>query len=125
MCLIQGNKEDKFIEERRRFLQYFCEKVANIKYLYYSEPFQMLIRGKGGDFEKSLELLPALSTLEKLNLYKDLFGGYSKENTHDLKAKTNSFYIYLKKSEKELKILREDMREVAQAKRTFNDTFSN
>lgn len=123
--LMQGNKEDKFIEERRRGLSYFCEKVAGIKYIYYCDCFQLLIRTKGGDIEKSLEAMPTPSTLEKLNIYKQLFGEHSnKENPHDLKAKTNSFYVYLKKSEKELKLLKEDMREVAAAKRTFNDTLS-
>jgi hypothetical protein len=69
--------------------------------------------------------MPNPSTLELLNLYKDLFGTYmNKENPHDLKAKTNNFYVYLKKSEKELKLLKEDMREVAAAKRAFSDTLS-
>ena len=56
--LMQGNKEDKFIEERRRGLSYFCEKVAGIKYIYYCDCFQLLIRTKGGDIEKSLEAMP-------------------------------------------------------------------
>lgn len=93
--------------------------------MYYCDCFQLLIRSKGGDIEKSLEAMPTPSTLERLNLYKELFGErMNKENTHDLKAKTNSFYIYLKKSEKELKMLKEEMREVAAAKRAFNDTLS-
>lgn len=73
----QGNKEDKFVEERRRGLNYFCEKVAGIKYIYYCDCFQLLIRSKGGDIEKSLEAMPTPSTLEKLNLYKQLFGGFA------------------------------------------------
>lgn len=28
--------EDEFIEERRKFLLYFCEKIAEIKFMYYS-----------------------------------------------------------------------------------------
>jgi hypothetical protein len=100
--------------------------VAGIKYIYYSDVFQLLIRSKGGDIEKTLEAMANPSTLEIINLYKELFGPYmNKESAQDLKAKTNSFYVYLKKSEKELKLLKEDMREVAAAKRTFNDTLSN
>jgi len=34
-----GNKEHKFIEDRKRFLQYFCENVSKLKHLYYSEEF--------------------------------------------------------------------------------------
>jgi hypothetical protein len=52
---ITGNKEDKFVEDRRRFLNYFCEKVAGIKYVYYSDVFQLLIRNKGGELDKVLK----------------------------------------------------------------------
>lgn len=44
--MIQGNKDDRFIEERRRFLEYFCQQVAKVSYLYYSEIFQQFIRNK-------------------------------------------------------------------------------
>lgn len=44
--LAQGNKEDRFVESRRRFLEYFCQKVAGIRYLYFSEAFQLFIRNK-------------------------------------------------------------------------------
>ena len=41
------------MEDRKRFLDYFCKKVALAPYLYYSDTFQLLVRNKGADIEKA------------------------------------------------------------------------
>lgn len=48
---MQGNKEEKLVEDRKRFLDYFCKQIAKTPYIFYSETFQLLIRSKG-DLEK-------------------------------------------------------------------------
>ncbi|CAM6005552.1 unnamed protein product [Sphagnum balticum] len=53
----QGNIEDKFIDERRRFLNYFCVKIAERPYMFDSDIFQTFIRGDR-DFERA-ELVSA------------------------------------------------------------------
>lgn len=39
------------MEDRKRFLDFFCKQVAKTPFIYYSETFQFLIRSRG-DLEK-------------------------------------------------------------------------
>lgn len=50
--IIQGNNENKVVEDRKRFLQYFCDQMAALKYLTYSDEFQTFLRTKNADIEK-------------------------------------------------------------------------
>lgn len=49
---------------------------------------------------------------------------FSKDKSSEAKGKSNNFNQYLKKAEKELKQLRDDIKEVADAKRSFNSHLS-
>ena len=41
-----GNNEFLFVETRREGLNDFCKEVSLLKHLWYSNEFQLLIRGK-------------------------------------------------------------------------------
>lgn len=58
-------------------------------------------------------------------MYQEFYGKeFSKEKATEARGKSNNFNAYLKKAEKELKQLRDDVKEVADAKRTFNNHLS-
>lgn len=44
------------MELRRKFLNYFCEKIAQREYFFFSDVFQMFLRGSG-DFDKAVKEL--------------------------------------------------------------------
>ena len=46
----------KFIEERRLFLEMFCKLMSKIKYLWYSEEYDVFIRSTNHDIEKVRDL---------------------------------------------------------------------
>ena len=51
-----GNKDDKFIEERRSLLERFMKELAKYDYLTHSKEFRIFARDKG-DVEKILNTL--------------------------------------------------------------------
>ena len=46
-----GNSDNVFIEVRRQGLEIFCQELAILKHLWYSNEFQTFLR-KNGDVEK-------------------------------------------------------------------------
>lgn len=50
--------EQKFIEDRRNLLEGFIKKIGELKHLWYSEEFQIFVRGTNPDIEKVLAKLP-------------------------------------------------------------------
>lgn len=54
-----GNKDLKFINERRFYLERFLKKLSAFKYIINSEEFQVFARPQG-DIEKTLSKLPAI-----------------------------------------------------------------
>jgi len=69
----KGNKETKFLEDRKRFLQYFVEKISEIPNIWYSEENREFIRSNTGDFEKLMTNLPKPTTDDIINKYKTTF----------------------------------------------------
>jgi len=50
---LMGNKDDKFVEERRSLLERFMKELAKFDYLTLSKEFRVFSRDKG-DIEKIL-----------------------------------------------------------------------
>ena len=68
---------------------------------------------------------PTPNTSSLIQVFRELCPkDFPKERTAEARARSNTFYSYLKKAEKELKLLRDDVREIAEAKRNFNDNLS-
>lgn len=108
------------VEDRKRFLDYFCKQIALTPFLYYSETFQFLIRSRG-DLEKLIDAQTKPKAEAIVTLYREFNNmEFSKDKSSEAKGKSNNFNQYLKKAEKELKQLRDDIKEVADAKRSFN-----
>jgi hypothetical protein len=49
--------DQKFIEERRAFLDLFIKKLATQKYLWYADEFDLFIHSNTSDMEKALSNL--------------------------------------------------------------------
>lgn len=81
---VQGNKEPAFVEERRRFLQYFCIKLAERKYLYYSEEGRLFFRSKSSDIELLFNQLPKTQISNIIENYKRTFAYLSGVSARDL-----------------------------------------
>ncbi|EAS02031.1 PX-SNX8-Mvp1p-like protein (macronuclear) [Tetrahymena thermophila SB210] len=93
-----GNMDQKFIEDRRNLLEAFVVKITELKHLWYSEEFQLFIRGTQSDVEKSLSKLPAQNNQELIQKYSNAFMYLSgKEINPSIEGKIDSFTQYLKK----------------------------
>ena len=68
-----GNKKDAFVEIRKRHLNYFCTKVAELPHLFYSNEFQLFLRSQETDVTKSLLAYPKHSYTELVTKFKDTF----------------------------------------------------
>ncbi|KAM3137988.1 hypothetical protein pb186bvf_009883 [Paramecium bursaria] len=121
-----GNNEPKLIEDRKRFLQYFLEQMATLRYLYFSDEFQTFLRTKNQDIEKALQGLPRQSVMEVCQKYKNCFPHLNnKEINTDMTFKISSFQTYLTKSVKQLETLKEQVKVVAASKKAYTDQFNN
>lgn len=72
-----GNKDDKYIEHRRHFLQRFLRKLGKIPHLLNSDEFKLFAR-PSGEIEKMLAMMPkptpeSIVQKYKLNLHVDEF----------------------------------------------------
>ncbi len=69
-----GNKDDKFVEDRKKFLQYFCDKLAELKYLYYNDESRVFFRSKStGEIDKILSQINKHKLEEIITKYKSEF----------------------------------------------------
>lgn len=67
-----GNKEHKFLEERRYFLERFLRKLAKLDFILESEEFKIFSR-LNGDIEKSIVRLPTLTHDLLLDRFRNSF----------------------------------------------------
>ena len=56
---MKGNTDERFVESRKNFLNYFCSKIGERPFLYNSDVFQVFIRNKQ-EFEKAAKELPKI-----------------------------------------------------------------
>jgi sorting nexin-1/2 len=59
-----GNKDIKFINERRFYLERFLKKMAAFPYILNSKEFLIFTRPPSSDIEKSINAIPKLPTSE-------------------------------------------------------------
>ena len=67
-----GNKDEKFIEERRALLERFMKEVAKFDYLTQSREFKVFTRERG-DIEKTLNSMLKQSPMQILEKYRSCF----------------------------------------------------
>jgi len=64
-----GNKDDKYIEYRRTFLQRFLRKIGSLAHLLNSDEFKLFAR-PSGEIEKMLAMMPKLTPDAIVQRYK-------------------------------------------------------
>lgn len=69
-----GNKEVKFIYERKFYLERFLRKCARYDYLINSEEMKIFARPGSGDLEKMLERLPRLPSSTMIERLREVTG---------------------------------------------------
>lgn len=86
-----GNMEASFIEERRRYLDSFMNRLTKKSHIWYCEETKILTRGLG-DVEKGLKNLGTMSLDALINKYEDTFKHLSeKEINTEVIVKISTF----------------------------------
>ncbi|CAD8137699.1 unnamed protein product [Paramecium octaurelia] len=111
-----GNMEQQFIDERRLMLEDFLKKIATLKYLWYSEEFQIFLKTPG-EIEKALLSIPKITNEEIINKYQESFSELSgKEINREIISKINDFKAYIKKIQPMVQNFKQIAKNIAEAK---------
>ena len=70
-----GNLDKENVDERSKYIEEFCKKLSNLKYLYYSMEFQLFLRGakNNSDLEKLFKGLAEQKYEELIEKYAKIF----------------------------------------------------
>lgn len=108
-----GNKEVKFIYERKFYLERFLRKCARYDYLVNSEEFKVFARPGGGDIEKMLDRLIKPTTGKLIESLRDITN--VQERNYDFADKerfnnvVSEFSIYAKKVLAQMKGMKKNL----------------
>lgn len=80
---LMGNKDDKFVEERRALLERFMKEIAKFDYLTNSNEFKVFARERG-DIEKILSSMLRQTPLQVLEKYRQNFNINENQDVGDL-----------------------------------------
>jgi PX domain len=80
---LMGNKDEKFVEERRALLERFMKEVAKHDYLTQSREFKIFARDKG-DIEKILTSMLKQTPIQVLDKYRQNFNINENQDVSDL-----------------------------------------
>ncbi|CAD8077497.1 unnamed protein product [Paramecium sonneborni] len=120
-----GNMDQKFIDDRMRSLQDWMRIMAQSKYFWYSEEFQLFIK-TNGDIEKALTQVPKLTYDEIINKYQDTFTDLSgREINRELIQKITDFHQFLKRVNPMVENFKQIAKNIAQARQTFQEQLTN
>jgi hypothetical protein len=108
-----GNKEVKFIYERKFYLERFLRKCAKYDFIINSEEFRIFARPGSGDIEKMLDRLPRIPsgtmierTREVTNVQERMFDFADKERFNNV---VTEFSFFAKKVLLQLKTLKRQL----------------
>jgi len=117
--------EAKVVRERKKYLNRFCQKIAELPYLHYYEGYQEFLRTKNPSVEKALAPFSKQDYEEIINRYINTFselGG--KEYNAAVVKKIADFKVFLKKMEGMSKNLKKFARSMVKAKINFYQEFA-
>jgi len=93
-----NNLEKQFVYERKRQLELFLQRMAEIPYLHYSEEYQIFIKSSRNDFDQEIQKYENVTYQNILERYNEHFGDISsKEVNCDTITKIADFRITLQK----------------------------
>jgi sorting nexin-1/2 len=112
-----GNKEDKFLEERKHFLQRFLLMIGKDEHLIKSDEFRLFSR-VSGEIEKSIQMLPAITPDFLLDRYKTplkMVEGSDLEVKAEYKNIITDYSAFCKTFMKTLKYMRDSIKDFVPA----------
>lgn len=120
-----GNKDDRYIEHRRLFLQRFLKKIGGLPHLLNSDEFKIFSR-PSGDVEKMLAMLPKMTPSALVERYKLVL--HIDEFPDEFMVKQcreiiNEFGAFCKKVLPTLKALRETTTKMVPTKALQNSNY--
>lgn len=68
-----GNKDVKFINERRFYLERFLKKMSPFEFMLESSEFKIFTR-PNGDIEKLMSAVPKMTTADQVEKYQENLG---------------------------------------------------
>jgi hypothetical protein len=120
-----GNKDDKYIEYRRHFLQRFLRKVGSQSHLLNSDEFKLFAR-PSGEIEKMLAMMPRLTPDAIVQRYKH---GLNVDEFPDeflvkqCREVINDFSAFCKKILTTLKVVKEQASKMVPVKEQQNSNY--
>lgn len=120
-----GNKDDKYIEYRRHFLQRFLRKLGGLPHLLNSDEFKLFAR-PSGEIEKMLAMMPKLTPDAIVQRYKHAL--HVDEFPDEFLVKQcreviNEFGAFCKKILTTLKVVREQASKMVPVKEQQNANY--
>ncbi|CAD8163391.1 unnamed protein product [Paramecium octaurelia] len=116
-----GNMDQKFIDDRMHSLQDWMRIMAQTKYFWYSEEFQLFIKANG-DIEKALTQVPKLTYDEIINKYQETFTDLSgREINRELIQKITDFHLFLKRVNPMVENFKQIAKNIAEARQNFQE----
>ncbi|EAR89416.2 PX-SNX-like domain protein (macronuclear) [Tetrahymena thermophila SB210] len=114
-----GNTESGFLNERKKYLHTFCNRIAKLGYLYYSAEFQLFIRHKSKEeISKKLQTLEDISVVTIIEKFKGQFFQLAgQEVTPELQNSIQKFQQFLKTSKEILRDQRTTIEELTQSRK--------
>ena len=95
-----GNKDDKFVEERRALLEKFLKECAKYDYILNSREFKIFARDKG-EIDRVLNMMPKQTPLQILEKYRQNFTIHEEipsATVLEYKEKIKNFQEFTKKA---------------------------
>ncbi len=107
-----GNKDDKFLDERKHFLQRFLLLTSKIDHIIKSDEFRLFSR-PSGEIDKAVQMLPQASSDFLLDRYKttlNLSEEVDPADASENKAVINEYTAFCKTFMKTLKHMRDSVK---------------
>ncbi|EAS00357.2 PX-SNX8-Mvp1p-like protein (macronuclear) [Tetrahymena thermophila SB210] len=113
------------VENRARFLNSFCNQMARLKHLFYSEEFQQFLRSKDSDVSKHLSTLKKVTTSDIIDKYQLTFPEICEQPLQsDLDIKINSWTGFLKRAIGGLKNYKDQLKTLTELRKELNKNFA-
>lgn len=117
--------EAKVVKERKKYLNRFCQKIADLSYLHYYDAYQEFIRSKAPSVEKALQPWAKHDYADIIERYSATFSNLAgKEYNVAVVKKIAEFKNFLKKAQGQMTTLRKFSRPMVKAKVHFYQEFA-
>lgn len=120
-----GNKDDKFVEERKHFLERFLLLISKIDHIIKSDEFRLFSR-PSGEIDKAVQMLPSITPDFLLDRYKthlQLSEVISPADLKEYHALINEYGSFCKTFMKTLKHMRDSLKPYVPAADRQNENY--